>query len=46
MRGYNSLFVIITSKYSKHAFKKAENKHSKRQKNRPEGGFSSLYVII
>ena len=46
MRGHSSLFLIITPKDNTQAFKKAENKHLKRQETGYEGHFSSLYVII
>ena len=46
MRGKNSFLIIITSKGSKQASKKAENLHSKRQNLESKGRFPALYVII
>ena len=45
-RGNNSFCIIVTSKYSNQAFKKAENNHPKRHRNLSEGNFSAIYVII
>ena len=39
MRGYNSFFIIAISKDRKQSFKKAENKHSKRQTYGPKRNF-------